>query len=215
MLQTTRLRLLPFAKTDFHLLADLHSDPEVNRYLSPGPVPMASDEVAERLAKYVADHQATGFSKWKLETLDGVFIGRAGITPLSDPDGYELGYSLKREAWGRGFATEIAAGLVNWFFQHTSNDFLQAFAATENQGSLNVMQKAGMRFWLEREMHGMPCTFYRIEREDFQKEFRPETASSTVSGPTLLYSASRSIALKMLQVSRSRLSREAAKPESV
>lgn len=75
ILTTGRLRLLPFSEDDFPLLQDLHSDPEVNRYLSPGPAIMDPEEVRRRLANYVGDHRGTGMSKWKLETVEGAFIG--------------------------------------------------------------------------------------------------------------------------------------------
>ncbi len=166
VLTTARLRLSPFEEADFDLLFDLHSDPEVNRYLSPGPAPMDADEVRRRLGDYIGAHEQTGISKWKLETREGDFIGRAGFAWLTDPDGYELGYSLKRSAWGKGYASEIARGLIAWFFENMPDDYLLAFAVTEHKGSQAVMRKAGMKYWMDQEKVGHPCSFYRIERSD-------------------------------------------------
>ncbi|MES0811173.1 GNAT family N-acetyltransferase [Roseibium sp. SCPC15] len=168
LLKTARLQVLPFEDADFPLLLDLHSDPEVNRYHSPGPVPMAKEEARRRLNNYVQMHRQSGVSKWKLETLDGEFVGRAGFSWQQEPAGYELGYSLKRSAWGRGYATEIARELVRWFFEETDHDHLLAYAVSENLASLRVMQKAGMRLWLEMEKHDLPCTFYRVDRTEFE-----------------------------------------------
>lgn len=113
ILSTERLQLLPFDDKDLPLLAKLHADPEVNRYLSPGPMKMDSEEVHERFARYRDDYLSSGYSMWKLETLEGDFIGRAGIRWMPEAEGYELGYSLMRKAWGKGYASEIARGLVN------------------------------------------------------------------------------------------------------
>jgi len=164
ILTTGRLQVLPFTEDDYPLLLELHSDPEVNRFHSPGPAMMCPEEVRRRLSDYVGDHRALGISKWKLETHDGTFVGRAGFSWQSDPEGYEMGYSFRRGAWGMGYATEIARALVAWFFERTSEDQLLAYAAIEHVASLNVMRKAGMDFWLDMEKHGRPCRFYRITR---------------------------------------------------
>ncbi|WP_428643399.1 GNAT family N-acetyltransferase [Roseibium sp.] len=169
VLTTERLRLVPFRECDLPLLADLHSDPEVNRYLSPGPVPMSEAEVRRRLATYISDHQLHGISKWKLETLEGDFIGRAGFSYLDCPAGIEMGYSLKRAAWGQGYATEIAGGLVEWFFQNTVHDILTAYAFMEHKASQKVMLKCGFCHWRDMVKHGAPCSFYRICREDLRQ----------------------------------------------
>ncbi|MGX1495944.1 GNAT family N-acetyltransferase [Roseibium aggregatum] len=167
ILTTGRLRLLPFSNDDFALLQDLHSDPEVNRYLSPGPAIMDPEEVRRRLANYVGDHRGTGISKWKLETIDGTFIGRAGFSFNREPEGYELGYSLKRSAWGHGYASEIAKALVGWFFETLPYDHLLAYAVAEHEASQQVMRKAGLHFWQELNQHGLPCRFYRITRQQY------------------------------------------------
>ncbi|MES0882469.1 GNAT family N-acetyltransferase [Roseibium sp. SCP14] len=169
LLKTARLQILPFEEVDFPLLLDLHSDPEVNRYHSPGPVPMARREVRERLNNYVQMHRQSGISKWKLETLDGEFVGRAGFSWQQDPAGYELGYCLKRSAWGRGYATEIAIELVQWFFEETDQDHLLAYAVSENSASLRVMEKAGLRYWMDMDKHDCPCRFYRVDRSEFEQ----------------------------------------------
>ncbi len=167
VLTTERLRLVPFAKEDYYLFLGLHSDPEVNRFLSPGPQPMSEAEARERLAKYMDAHDRNQISKWKLETVSGDFLGRAGFSWQKDPAGFEMGYSLKRSAWGKGYATEIARGLVSWFFKTMPDDHLIAYSASEHQTSQNVMVKSGMTFWKEMEKHGVPCRFFRITREEY------------------------------------------------
>lgn len=166
ILTSERLRIVPFEDADFPLLFELHSDPEVNRYLSPGLVPMEAAEVERRLQGYVFEHRRSGLSKWKVLTREGDFIGRAGVTWMTEPDGYELGYSLKRAAWGKGYASEIATALTGWFFERTDNRYLIAFACSEHEKSLKVMRNAGFSHWFDRERHGAPCTFYRIERNE-------------------------------------------------
>lgn len=166
LLKTARLQLVPFTADDYPLLSRLHADPEVNRFLSPGRYPMAEDEVHERLEKYVADHLRTGFSKWKVLTLGGTFLGRAGVTYMADLQVYELGYTLMQSAWGKGYATEIARGLVPWFFDKTDETCLIAYAYSDNTASRHVMEKAGFQHWYDAERHGVACSFYRIFRKE-------------------------------------------------
>jgi RimJ/RimL family protein N-acetyltransferase len=168
VLTTERTRLVPFTPDDFPYLQELHSDPEVNRYhLSTGPAPMDSGEISKRLKSYIDEHISLGISKWKLETVSGEFLGRAGFSRLKEPAGFEMGYSLKQAAWGRGYATEIARELVGWFFKTMPDNHLIAYSASENQSSQNVMVKSGMKFWKEMEKHGVACRFFRITREEF------------------------------------------------
>ena len=92
---------------------------------------MDAGEVRHRLGRYLEDHRLFGISKWKLETLDGAFVDRAGFSWQSRPQGFELGYSLKRSAWGRGYATEIAGALVGWFFEQRPEPHLLAYAVAD------------------------------------------------------------------------------------
>ncbi|WP_420333227.1 GNAT family N-acetyltransferase [Roseibium sp.] len=166
ILETERLRLQPFVEADLPFLLEQHSDPEVNRYHSPGPRPMTTDEVKTRLFEFIERDDGSGFGRRKLTTHDGDYIGRAGIDWMSDPDGYELAYSLKRSAWGKGYASEIAGALTRWFFETTDNGFLIAYAHADHQASQHVMKKTGFRHWFDRDKHDVPCAFYRIERSD-------------------------------------------------
>ncbi|EFO30989.1 acetyltransferase, gnat family [Roseibium sp. TrichSKD4] len=168
ILQTDRLQVRPLTEGDFDNLLDLHSDPEVNRYLSCGPVPMSAEEVRTRLDRYLLTNKTDGLGKWKVETREGEFLGRAGFDWQDDPAGWELGYSFKQTAWGKGYATEIARGLIAWFFKHTQHNYLIAYAVSEHHKSLNIMKKAGLTFWQDRHVDGEDLTFYRLERADFE-----------------------------------------------
>jgi RimJ/RimL family protein N-acetyltransferase len=77
ILQTERLVFRPFTADDFDLLAGLHSDPEVQRYI--GGM-WTREEMEERLDHYAAAQLEHGFSKWKAYLRDGTFIGRAGVS---------------------------------------------------------------------------------------------------------------------------------------
>ncbi len=161
ILETERLVFHPFTPADFGLLADLHSDLQVQRYLGG----TWTDQVIQhRLDIYVADQTERGYSKWKAYLRDGTFVGRAGVTfdrTLGEP---ELGYSFARAAWGKGLASEAAQAIVDWTFANTPIPAMIGFAAVANGASRRVLEKVGMVFQDERDLHGDLCAYYRLDR---------------------------------------------------
>src|SRR6187402_854045 len=101
VIETPRLRLRPWRESDRGALAQLHTDPEVMRYLGGLTDRRRSDA---RLDRYVAAFHTHGFCRWALESRGGVFLGYAGVMP-SRPDHplgphAEIGWGLARCAWG-------------------------------------------------------------------------------------------------------------------
>jgi RimJ/RimL family protein N-acetyltransferase len=161
ILETERLVFHPFTPKDFDLLAGLHADPEVQRYLGG----MWTREVIQaRLDLYVGDQERLGFSKWKAYLRDGTFVGRAGCSLMPENGEPEIGYSFARRAWGQGLATEAARAIVAWMFARPDIDELIGFAHIDNLASRTVLQKAGLAFEGERDFGGAPHAFYRIRR---------------------------------------------------
>ena len=56
----------------------------------------------------------------------------------------ELGYRLRRQEWGHGFASEGAKALVDWGFRSACYDTIVAATMAVNQASRRVMEKVGM-----------------------------------------------------------------------
>ena len=162
ILQTERLVFHPFTPDDLPLLQELHSDPEVQRYI--GGM-WDADAYERRLVQYVADQARHGISKWKAYLKDGTFVGRAGVS-FWEVTGFELGYSFKRLAWGRGLATEAARGVVAWAWANTAIDRLCGFTELGNLASRRVLEKTGFVYEGERELgYGDgPSAFYGLDR---------------------------------------------------
>lgn len=162
ILETERLVFRPFAPDDLGLLAELHSDPQVQRYIG-GMWP--PEEVQRRLDFYVGQQAELGWSKWKAcLKADGSFVGRAGVSLDPDLGEPELGYSFARRAWGQGLASETAPAVLAWMWANTDVPEVAAFAVSENLASRRVLEKAGMVFEREADRHGDRCAYYRIRR---------------------------------------------------
>lgn len=134
---------------DLGRLVELDSDPEVTRYTSYGePTPRERYE-REILPRWFAFYESTPLlGYWVAEThADGGFLGWFHLRPdRFDPGEQELGYRLKRAAWGRGYATEGARALLAHGFGPVGAEKISARALARNAGSLNVMLKCGLLF---------------------------------------------------------------------
>jgi RimJ/RimL family protein N-acetyltransferase len=75
-----------------------------------------------------------------------VFVGWFHLRPsVFDASMLELGYRLRREAWGRGLATEGGRALVRYAFEDLDERSVDACADPRNVASTNVMIKCGMQ----------------------------------------------------------------------
>ena len=164
ILSTERLEFHPFTPDDLPLLVELHSDPEVQRYIGG----MWEEGACQRrLDQYVAQQAEFGVSKWKAYLKDGTFVGRAGISWWEPHQAFEIGYSFARAAWGQGLATEAAQAIVEWFFATTPHRLLIGFTDVENLASRRVLEKVGMRWQGDQDLgFGGMSSVYRLERSE-------------------------------------------------
>jgi len=147
LLETARLRLRRFVPADVDRLVDLDSDPEVTRHVSFG-VPTPRTRYAEEiLPRWLAQYEATPLlGYWAAELRDvEAFVGWFHLRPDRIDEGeQELGYRLKRAAWGQGYATEAGRALVRHGFERVAAGKISARALKANTASQRVMQKCGL-----------------------------------------------------------------------
>jgi RimJ/RimL family protein N-acetyltransferase len=147
-LETERLILRQFTEDDVDNLVELDSDPEVMRYLNGGvatPREMVEQQILPRFLSYYERYD--GFGVWAaMEKASGAFIGWFSIRPHDEsrPDEVELGYRLRRAAWGRGYATEGAQALIRKGFTEVGVQRVTANTYEHNSASRRVMEKVGM-----------------------------------------------------------------------
>ncbi|MBA0053136.1 N-acetyltransferase [Streptomyces sp. AJS327] len=147
-LTTDRLLLRPFTEDDEDLLVELDSDPAVMRYLTGGR-PTPRERVREAVLPGLLRHHSTlgtrGF--WAAEErVSGRFLGWFEFCPEDAAGTVELGYRLRRDAWGSGYATEGARALVRKGFTELGVRRVVAYTMTVNSPSRKVMEKTGLRF---------------------------------------------------------------------
>ena len=158
-LSTPRLELRRFAGRDLGPLLTAFGDPEVMRYVGSERRPLTGDAVKVFL-RTAGDHWARhGFGLLAVvERATGTVIGEAGLQVLEAGPDIELGYTLSRAAWGRGYATEAARAVVRWAFAGLRLERVVAVADPANASSLHVLDKLGMRRLGSRWCYGTRMT---------------------------------------------------------
>jgi RimJ/RimL family protein N-acetyltransferase len=149
LLESARLRLRRFTAADLDRLVELDSDPEVMRWISYGvPTPRERYE-HEILPRWFAQYEATALlGYWAAEMRDdGTFVGWFHLRPDRIDDGeQELGYRLRRAAWGLGLATEGSRALLEHGFRRVGAARISSRTLAGNRASQRVMQKCGLRY---------------------------------------------------------------------
>jgi RimJ/RimL family protein N-acetyltransferase len=149
--ETDRLLLRRFTEADVDNLVELDSDPEVMRFLTNGrPTPR---EVIERetLPRIISGYERLR-GLGRLAAIEGstdAFLGWIGFDPAEDgrpDDEIELGYRLRRSAWGRGYATEGSRALIRRAFDEWGVRRVFAQTMAVNLASRRVMEKSGLQF---------------------------------------------------------------------
>jgi RimJ/RimL family protein N-acetyltransferase len=147
-LETERLVLRRFTTGDVDNLAGLDADPDVMRFVS-GGIPTSREEIENEFLPaflgYYQRYQAFGF--WAaIEKSTGDFLGWFHFRPRegSAPDQVELGYRMRKSAWGKGYATEGSRALIRKGFTESGVQRVTAEAMAANIASRRVMEKAGL-----------------------------------------------------------------------
>jgi RimJ/RimL family protein N-acetyltransferase len=136
--ESERLVFRPLTLDDVDALVELNRDPEVMRFINGGR-PTPREDVEATVV------QSLGHRWVALDRSTNQFIGWFGLRPTGTNE-YELGYRLRREAWGMGFATEGARTLLATAFADQGARRVWAQTMTVNVASRRVMEKCGMRF---------------------------------------------------------------------
>ena len=165
-LETERLLLRRFSEGDVDELVELDGDRDVMRYITGGSPTSRVEVETEVLPAFLAYYERyAGFGFWAaVEKSTGEVLGWFHLRPEDPkrPEEVELGYRLRRSAWGKGYATEGSRALIEKGFAELGVERVYATTMVANVASRRVMEKAGLRF--VRRFH-QPWP-YRIEGDE-------------------------------------------------
>lgn len=177
-LETERLLLRQFTKSDVNHLFELDSNPAVVRFVDP-QYPIERETIIEQmLPRLLHIYEVSGgkFGFWAaIKKASGEFIGWFQFLPPSPQQRSiaELGYRLKPSAWSKGYATEGSKALIHKGFTELGCTRVISCTLVANQASIRVMEKAGLRFekyWMYHSRAGVdePAVMYSLLRQDWK-----------------------------------------------
>lgn len=98
--------------------------------------------------------------------IGAISLGRPGAKA-------SLGYWLGQSYWGKGYMSEAAGLVLDWFFSVSDAQTIESGALDENPASLKVLAKLGFGRGVRRDLHirargaAMPSTRVFLDRKDF------------------------------------------------
>lgn len=144
-LETDRLVLRRHTRFDAPAMVGLLNDWEVVRWLTAVPFPYSQRDaltwIAQSNRRWVEGDEYQ-FGVCDRET--GALYGHAGLRLGDRGRAAELGYWFGQAHWGRGYATEAVAALVEFGFEVLHLHRIWASYLPENVRSLHVLSKAGL-----------------------------------------------------------------------
>jgi RimJ/RimL family protein N-acetyltransferase len=148
-LQSSRLVVRHWAEADLPLAEALWGDPAVTRWIGG---PLAAAAVRARLERELATQREFGVQYWPLFLRSGAgqcgsHLGCCGLRPYRPEAGiYELGFHLRPEYWGHGYATEAARVVIAYAFDVLGAASLFAGHHPGNAASGRLLAKLGFRY---------------------------------------------------------------------
>lgn len=187
-METKRLILRQYTGHDAQNLLELNTDPVIRRWLP--DVPVEPGKIQEHIKQYALYYRKyDGYGVWAMiEKSTQKHIGWFMFLPVQDlpwydpelnrPGEIELGFCLKPDTWGKGYATEAALSVISKAFAEPGVRHIIGTCLAANTASIRVMEKAGMKpdkknFYGKLETIRIPpqeVIIFRLDKEAYQRE---------------------------------------------
>ena len=178
---TERLALRPLSTNDVSLVIEMFTDARVMQYAG-GTIP--KKKIVGEMQMYTHRGGNGCIGVWCMcDLATGERLGTIALTPLPvDKDDMdwgqlvedqlpvgeiEIGYFLKRSAWGNGYATEAVKRILRFAFEDSPLEKVVAVIEPENIGSRRILEKTGFSTTGIRRAYGEDLPGFQIIREDW------------------------------------------------
>jgi len=148
VLQTERLTLRRFVPEDLELLASIFADREMMRFY---PEPFTRERTQRWIDRSLGLYAARGHGLWALlRRDDGLLLGDCGLVPqqIEGAELLEIGYHVRRDAWGHGYATEAALACRDYALSQLGAAQVCSIVDPENHASRRVAGRVHQRMRL-------------------------------------------------------------------
>ena len=167
-LRTERLLLRQWRDEDAEPLAEIYAQAEYLQFMPPHTLDATREQIEGFRARWAED----GMAHWAAEAIEtGELVGRIGLLRHHDwplePSPVEVGWTLHRDWWGRGLATEGGRAAVDvWRRLLVDDARILSITTPANERSKAVMRRLGFTergtaFW-----HGFDVVWYALDRDE-------------------------------------------------
>jgi ribosomal-protein-alanine N-acetyltransferase len=167
LIETKRLNLRPVTKNDVQDFFELDSNPQVHKFLGNQPVTSIAQSL-QMILNILEQYERYGIGRLAIIKKDSKeFIGWSGLkyeqNVRKDFSYYDLGYRLKEQFWGNGYATEAAEASINYGFHKLNLTEICAAADVNHASSNHILKKIGMTASGTFIYDNTPCNWYTIK----------------------------------------------------
>ena len=139
-IETSRLLIRGFTKDDALWAYKIWNDPDMGKYLPDEAKYEVDKEYLKELEKLGDDEECCYLIPVFKDTLERV--GTCSFIKSDDDKVYDIAYCVHRDLWGKGYATEIARGLIEYGKSRGAKR-VTIFVNEDNVASRRVAEKCG------------------------------------------------------------------------
>jgi ribosomal-protein-alanine N-acetyltransferase len=167
VLETPRLILRRLRPDDVDAIFAVIGDPVAMQYY---PRTFARQDAEEWMERNLRRYEEHGHGLYAVVLKStGSMIGDCGLV-MQQIEGkplLEVGYHLRRDQWGKGYATEAARGCMEHAFRALGADKVISLIRPENVPSQRVAERNNMKIERRVLYFGLPHLVYAMKREDY------------------------------------------------
>lgn len=147
ILDTERLRLREMTLEDAPFILELLNEPAFIQNIADKGVRTLEDARGYLEKGPMASYAKHGFGLFAVDLkASGEPIGICGLVKRDGLDDVDVGYAFLERHWSRGYAVEAAAATVEYGLEKVGLKRVVAITAPDNQGSIRVLERIGLRF---------------------------------------------------------------------
>ncbi len=112
--------------------------------------PASVEDIDAAFGRIARSQNDNGFSFWAIERKsDGALLGYCGLRICDDLErpvhgNVEIGWRLREDAWGQGYAREAAQAALDWAWANLDVERVVSFTVPANEPSWRLMERLGM-----------------------------------------------------------------------
>jgi RimJ/RimL family protein N-acetyltransferase len=167
VLETERLTLRYLTPDDVDSILAVIGDPETMKFY---PQKFTRGDAVRWVTKSQERYRRDGYGLLAVVLKsNGEVIGTCGLM-LQDIEGgpvLEVGYHLRRDCWGHGYATEAARACMAYAFSKLGAEKVVSLILPDNLPSRRVAERNGMTVERHVTFHDLPHLMYAMRREDY------------------------------------------------